>query len=106
MAEHVEVDELEDRGSFDVWELLAIGSAELRWGCTEILRFCFGPAFFEGVEDVGSLVAFVGAESPDEVVERLFEPAEVVNGGAAESLGTADMVRVVRSGRRCEVRGR
>lgn len=43
---------------------------------TDVLRFGFVPAFFETVEHVLALVALVGAQPADEVVERLLEPGD------------------------------
>lgn len=43
---------------------------------TDVLRFGFVATFLERVEHVLALVALVGAQAPDEVVERLFEPED------------------------------
>lgn len=43
---------------------------------TDVLRFGFVATFLERVEHVLAFIAFVGAQAPDEVVERLFEPED------------------------------
>lgn len=49
---------------------------------TDVLRFGFVATFLERVEHVLALVALVGAQAPDEVVERLFEPEDEVSLGS------------------------
>ncbi len=83
MANHLEVDELEQGRRFDV---CTMGSAWRRLeglgGPTHILAANFGAAFFQTVLDVFPLVALVVPQASDEVVQRFLEPGWHQHGGS------------------------
>lgn len=74
VAQHFQVDELEEGRGLDVCRSQhGRGAKERR--LTHVLAAHLGAAFLEALLDVLPLAALVGAQAPDEVVERLFEPA-------------------------------
>ena len=90
MANHLEVDELEQGRRFDV---CTMGSAWRRLeglgGPTHILTANFGAAFFQTVLNVFPLVALVVPQASDEVVQRFLEPVGISTGGSRMALETA-----------------
>ena len=91
MANHLEVDELEQGRRLDVctsgsaWRA-ARGGLE---GPTHILAANLGAAFFQTVLNVFPLVALVVPQASDEVVQRFLEPVGISTGGSGMALETA-----------------
>ena len=75
MADHLEVDELEQGRCLDVCtSRSAWRPPEGLGGPTHILAANFGAAFFQAVLNVFPLVALVIPQASDEVVQRFLEP--------------------------------
>lgn len=82
MAHHLEIAELEQGGGLEICGKNNNGSVFCspvgpEGRPTHILTANFGTRFLQAILDVFSLVALVVPQTPDEVIQRFFEPADL-----------------------------